>query len=222
MRKVRAMWMRLLGLVRRNRADEDFSAELEAHLALHIDAGVRAGLSESEARRQALILLGGAEQTRQAHRDGRGVLWLENFAQDVRYGVRTLRRAPGFTVTAVLTLGLGIGACTAVFSLVNAVLLRSLPYGDPERLVYLFTPNPNLKIPAEVICPSYGDFFDIKRESRLYANMSNFEQAIFSVGGQGQAQRIGAARVDESFFSTLESQPELGRDHRARRHPAGS
>ncbi len=211
MRGVRALWLRLAGLVRRGRAEQDFSAELEAHLALHVDAGVRTGLSESEARRQALILLGGAEQTRQAHRDGRGVLWLENFAQDVRYGVRTLRRAPGFTVTAVLTLGLGIGACTAVFSLVNAVLLRSLPYGDPERLVYLFTPNPNLKIPAEVICPSYGDFFDIKRESRLYANMSNFEQAMFSVGGQGQAQRIGAARVDESFFSTLESQPDLGR-----------
>ena len=211
MRKMRAMWKRLLGLVRRNHADEDFSAELEAHLALHIDAGVRAGMSQNEARRQALILLGGAEQTRQAHRDGRGVLWLENFAQDVRYGMRTLRRAPGFTITALLTLGLGIGACTAVFSLVNAVLLRSLPYGDPERLVYLFTPNPNLKIPAEVICPSYGDFYDIKRESRLYANMSNFEQAMFSVGGQGQAQRIGAARVDESFFSTLESQPDLGR-----------
>ena len=208
---MRAMWKRLLGLVRRNHADEDFSAELEAHLALHIDAGVRAGMSQNEARRQALILLGGAEQTRQAHRDGRGVLWLENFAQDVRYGMRTLRRAPGFTITALLTLGLGIGACTAVFSLVNAVLLRSLPYGDPERLVYLFTPNPNLKIPAEVICPSYGDFYDIKRESRLYANMSNFEQAMFSVGGQGQAQRIGAARVDESFFSTLESQPDLGR-----------
>ena len=211
MRKLRALWIRFLRLTRRRRADEDFSAELETHVALHVEEGVRAGLSQSEARRQALIRLGGAEQTLQAHRDGRGILWLENLLQDVRYGLRTLRRAPAFTATAVLTLGLGIGACTAIFSLVNAVLLRSLPYGDPERLVYLFTPNPNLKIPAEVICPSYGDFFDIKRESRLYANMSNFEQAMFSVEGQGQAQRIGAARVDESFFSTLESQPDLGR-----------
>jgi putative ABC transport system permease protein len=201
----------MLGWLRRGRAEQDFSAELEAHLALHIDSGVRAGLGESEARRQALILLGGAEQTRQAHRDGRGVLWLENFAQDVRYGLRTLRRAPGFTITAVLTLGLGIGACTAVFSLVNAVLLRSLPYGDPERLVYLFTPNPNLKIPAEVICPSYGDFYDIKRESRSYVDLSNFEQVMFSVGMAGTVQQIGAARVDESFFATLESQPDLGR-----------
>ena len=211
MRKIRAIWMRLLGLVRRSRADEDFSAEVEAHLALHIDAGVRSGLSESEARRQALIRLGGVEQTRQAHRERRGVLWLENFVQDIRYGMRTLRRAPGFTITAVLTLGLGIGLCTAVFSLVNAVLLRSLPYGDPERLVYLFTPDPNLKIPAEVICPSYGDFYDIKRQSRLYEDMSSFEQALFSVATQGTTQRIGGARVDEGFFSTLQSAPELGR-----------
>ena len=211
MRRLRAFWLRLAGLARRGQAERDFSAELESHLALHIDAGVRAGLSESEARRQALIQLGGAEQIRQAHRERRGVLWLENLAQDVRYGIRTLRRAPGFTITAVLTLGLGIGACTAVFSLVNAVLLRSLPYGDPERLVYLFTPNPNLKIPAEVICPSYGDFYDIKRDSRSYADMSNFEQVMFSVGVAGSVQHIGAARVDESFFSTLESRPDLGR-----------
>jgi putative ABC transport system permease protein len=203
--------MRAKSLFRRDRVEKEFAAELDAHLALHIEDGMRAGLSENEARRQALIKLGGAEQVRQANRDNRSLLWLENFAQDVRYGVRTLRRSPGFTVTAVLTLGLGIGACTAIFSMVNAVLIRSLPYGDPERLVYLFTPNPNLKIPAEVICPSYGDFYDIKRESRLYAGMSNFEQVLFSVGGQGSAQRLGAARVDESFFTTLESQPDLGR-----------
>jgi putative ABC transport system permease protein len=198
--------MRLLG-----RAGQDFDAELESHIGMHVDDWMRAGLSAEEARRQALVRLGGAEQARQAHRDGRTIAWLETLLQDVRYGLRALRRTPGFTITAVLTLGLGIGACTAIFSLVNAVLLRSLPYGEPERLVYLFTPNPNLKIPAEVICPSYGDFYDIQRESRSYANMSNFEQAIFSVGEQGPAQRIGAARVDENFFSTLQSPPELGR-----------
>jgi predicted permease len=208
---LRGLWMRLVAMLTRRRNDEEFTAELESHVALHTDAGIRAGLSEPEARRQALARLGGAEQFLQAHRDGGGVLWIENFLQDVRYGTRTLRRSPGFTVVAVMTLGLGIGACTAVFSLVNAVLIRSLPYGDPERLVYLFTPNPNLKIPAEVICPSYGNFYDIKRESRLYTDMSNFEQKMFSVGGQGTAQRLGAARVDESFFSTLESLPELGR-----------
>jgi predicted permease len=211
MRRLRALWLRVTGVLRRGRVEKEFAAELDAHLALHIEDGMQAGLSESEARRQALIRLGGEEQARQAHRDGRGLLWLENFAQDLRYGERTLRRSPGFTITAVLTLGLGIGACTAVFSLVNAVLIRSLPYGDPERLVYLFSPNPNLKIPAEVLCPSYGDFYDIKRESRSYAALSNFEQAMFNVGSTGIVHRIGAARVDEDFFAALASTPEIGR-----------
>jgi predicted permease len=131
--------------------------------------------------------------------------------QDLRYGLRTLSKSPGFSITAVLTLALGIGACTAIFSLVNAVLIRSLPYGDPEHLVYLFSPNPSLKIPAEVICPSYGDFYNLKREAKSYADMSNFEQAQFGLAQQGTTQRIGGARVDEDFFSTLQSMPELGR-----------
>jgi len=189
----------------------DLDAELDAHIAMDTDSGVQAGLDLGEARRQALLRLGGREQVRQAQRDGRGLLWLENFWQDVRYGVRTLLRAPGFTTTAVLTMGLGIGACTAIFSLVNAVLIRSLPYGDPERLVYLFSPNPALKIPAEVICPSYADFYDLKRQAKSYADMSNFEQAQFSVMQQGLMHQIGGARVDEDFFSTLQSMPELGR-----------
>jgi len=208
---LRAGWMRLAGFLRPSRAEADFSAELESHLEMHVDEGLRNGLSADEARRQALIRLGGAEQIRQAHRERRTFRWLEGFLQDVRYGLRSLRRTPGFTLTAVLTLGLGIGACTSIFSLVNAVLIRSLPYGDPERLVYLFAPNPNLNIPLEVICPSYGDFYDLRQQSHSFADVSNFEQALFSVGQQGIAQRIGGARVDEAFFSTLQSSPEIGR-----------
>ena len=208
---LRAGWMRLAGFLRPSRAEADFSAELESHLEMHVDEGLRNGLSADEARRQALIRFGGAEQIRQAHRERRTFRWLEGFLQDVRYGLRSLRRTPGFTLTAVLTLGLGIGACTSIFSLVNAVLIRSLPYGDPERLVYLFAPNPNLNIPLEVICPSYGDFYDLRQQSHSFADVSNFEQALFSVGQQGIAQRIGGARVDEAFFSTLQSSPEIGR-----------
>lgn len=216
MRQLRALWMRIVGGLRRRSGEQDFAAEIEAHLALDIEAGIRTGLTPQEARRQALIRLGGAEQVRQAHRERRGLAALDNLAYDLRYSLRTLRRAPGFTLTAVLTLGLGIGACTAVFSLVNAVLIRSLPYGDPERLVYLFTPSPSLKaVPDEVICPGYGDFYDILRESHSYVNASNFVQALFTVEsrgpGQGGVQRIGSARVDENFFSTLQSSPELGR-----------
>ncbi len=211
MRKMRALWMRLFGLLRRGSTDHDFDAELESHVALHTEDGLRAGLAPEEARRQALIRLGGAEQARQSHRESRGFPWLENFLQDLRYGLRTLRRTPGFTATAVLTLGIGIGACTAIFSLVNAVLIRSLPYADPQRLVYLFTPSSRLKIPEEVICPGYADFYDIKRDSKSFADMTTYVQAMLSLAAQGSVQPIGGARVDEGFFSTLQSPPELGR-----------
>ncbi len=89
--------------------------------------------------------------------------------------------------------------------------IRSLPYGDPQRLVYLFTPNPHIPVPADVMTPSYADFFDIKRQSHSFANMSAFEQATFNLAMDGSVERIGAARVDENFFSTLASTPEIGR-----------
>lgn len=215
MHKLRAMWIRLLGVFRRQGSEQDLSDELETHLALDIDAGVRAGFTPEEARRQALLRLGGAEQVRQALRERRSFPWLESLAQDARYGLRTLGRSPGFTVTAVLTLALGIGACTAIFSLVNAVLLRSLPYGDPQRLVYLFTPNPNIPIPKEVIAPSYADFYDLKQQCHSYSDMTTFDQAIFRQGSQGAAggpaEKVNAAKVDENFFATLRSAPEFGR-----------
>src|ERR1700735_3709626 len=175
MHTLRAFGLRLLGIFRTRRPEDDFTAELESHVALHTDDGIRAGLSPQEARRQALIRLGGVEQTRQAHRERRTLPWLDSLLQDTRYGLRTLRRSPGFTITAVLTLALGIGACTAIFSLVNAVLIRSLPYGDPSRLVYLYTPNPRYNLPAEMFGPAYGDFYDIKRESHSFQSVTAFD-----------------------------------------------
>jgi len=202
---------RLCSLFANRHAESDLAREVSSHLTLLADDFQRRGMSPEEARIAARRAYGPLEQAKQAHRDERSVLWIEQTMQDLRYGLRTLSKSPGFTITAVLTLALGIGACTAIFSLVNAVLIRSLPYGDPKRLVYLFSPNPGLKIPPEVICPSYGDFYDLKREAKSYANMSNFEQVRFSVTQQGSTQRIGGARVDEDFFSTLQSMPELGR-----------
>jgi predicted permease len=207
----RSLWLRIWGTLHRAGAEREVEAELDAHIAMHTETGMEGGLDPVEARRQALLRLGGREQARQAHRNQRGILWLENFTQDVRYGVRTLLRVPGFTLTAVVTVGLGVGACTAIFSLVNAVLIRSLPYGDPERLVYLFTPNPHLKIPPEVICPAYGDYYDLRRESSSFESMSNFEQVMLNLNERGAIQQIGSARVDEDFFRTLQSQPEIGR-----------
>jgi predicted permease len=211
MRKLRAFTLRLRGLFQSRRANDDFAAELETHVALHIDEGIRAGLTPAEARRQALIQLGGAEQTHQALRERRILPWLESLIQDTRYGLRTLRRSPGFTITAVFTLALGIGACTAIFSLVNAVLIRSLPYGDPSRLVYLYTPNPQFKLPPEVFGPAYADIYDLKKESHSFQDMTAFDQSVFSLASQGAAERVSAARVDGDFFRTFQSSPELGR-----------
>src|SRR6516164_930749 len=126
--------------------------------------------------------------------------------------MRMLRRSPGFAITAVLTLALGIGACTAIFSLVNAVLIRSLPYGDPGRLVYLYTPNRQFKLPDEVFGPAYADFYDLKRDSHSFQNMTAFGQSVFSLALPGAAERASVARVDGDFFRTFQSTPELGRE----------
>jgi hypothetical protein len=211
MRTLKSLAMRLRAFFRMRKSEDDFAAELDSHIALHTEDGMRAGRTPAEARRQALIRLGGAEQTRQAHRERRAFPWFEKLVQDTRYGLRTLRRSPGFTITAVLTLALGIGACTAIFSLVNAVLIRSLPYGDPSRLVYLYTPNPQFNVPLEVFGPAYADFYDIKKQSRSFQDATAFDQSVFSLASQGSAVRVSAARVDSDFFSTFQAIPELGR-----------
>src|SRR5579863_2034729 len=210
-----AHWRRIVSkfrnLLANKRAEKDLAREVASHLTLLADDFERRGMSPEEARIAARRAYGGVEQAKQAHRDERSMVWIEQTVQDLCYGLRIMSKSLGFSITAVLTLALGIGACAGIFSLVNAVLIRSLPYGDPEHLVYLFSPNPSLKIPAEVVCPSYGDFYDLKRDARSYVDMSNFEQAQFSVMQQGTTQRIGGARVDDDFFSTLQSMPELGR-----------
>ena len=161
-------------------------------------------MSPEEAGLAAWRAYGGVEQAKQAHRDERSLLWIELAMQDLRYGLRTLSKNPGFTITAVLTLALGIGACTAM---VNAVLIRSLPYGDPGWLVYLYTPNPRYNLPPEDFGPAYGDFYDIKRESRSFQRMTTFDQSMFSLAEQGSAQRVSGARVDGDFFQTFQASP---------------
>jgi predicted permease len=132
MRRLRALLLRLL---RAQRAKREFEAELESHVAMHVEDGLRSGLSEEEARRQALIRVGGAEQARQAYRERAVLPLLETLMQDVRFALRGFRRSPAFTLTAIVTLALGIGATTAVFSVVDRILFRPLPYADPGRIV---------------------------------------------------------------------------------------
>src|ERR1035438_6947281 len=127
MRKLRALWFRLL---HGRRAQDEFEVELESHVAMHTDEGVRDGLSAEEARRQALIRLGGAEQTRQAYRERRGLPWVESLLRDLRYGIRTLAKHPAVTGIAILSIGLGIGANATIFSMVSRFVLRPAPVGD--------------------------------------------------------------------------------------------
>lgn len=134
MRGLRAFWLRLRGVFVRRKAAE-FEAEMESHIAMDTDDAVRAGLASEEARRQALLRLGGAEQTRQAYRDRATLPPVESIFHDVRFALRQMRRSPGFTITAVLTLALGIGANTVIYTLVDSILLRPLPYARQDRLV---------------------------------------------------------------------------------------
>src|SRR5438128_1678126 len=208
MNKLRAWLLRFGGLFRKQRRDRDFSAEMDSHLQMHIEDNLRAGMSPAEARRQALIKLGGLEQAKENYRDRRGLPMIETLIQDVRYGLRQLRRNPGFTAVAVLTLALGIGANTAIFSVVNAVVLRPLPYPQSDRLVWISKVMPALN--AEVVVS--GDYFDWRDQNKTLERVTAYDPAVsFDLTGRGTPARIHAAGVRANFFQTLGVDPQLGR-----------
>src|SRR5271156_2043876 len=203
---------RLRALLSRQSVEHELQDELQYHLEREADKYCKAGAEPEEAMRRARLVIGGPEQVRQQCREARGTKLVDDLLQDLRYGVRTLTNSPGFSILTILTLALGIGACTAIFSIVNAVLIRSLPYGGVERLVYLFTPNPHFEgVPLEAFGPSYADSFVLRRQSHSYTSMTVFESASFNSASQNTAVRVGGARVDGNFFPTLESFPEIGR-----------
>jgi predicted permease len=206
-RALRALWIRLRGMFGKAHAEADFAAEMESHLAMHIEDGVRTGLSREEARRQALIRLGGLEQAKIAHRERRGLPFLETLAQDVTYGLRTLRKNPGFTLIAILTLTLGIGANTALFSIVNGVLLNPLPYPRPDELVTVHASKPNFDTGSI----SYPNFRDWQRDNQTLEALAVSRVYSFILTGTGAAENVPAQFVSSDFFSILGVKPVLGR-----------
>lgn len=206
MRKFRALWMRIRGSFGIHK--EDFHAELESHLQLHIEDNLRRGMTSEQARREALIKLGGIEQTKQAYRERLSLPWVETLGQDIRFGLRMLIKNPGFTITAVLTLALGIGANTAIFSVVKAVLMAPLPYKDPSRIVAVWTTSPargNQPLPS-----SPGDFA-IWKKSGIFEDLAPSYDDEKTLTGQGSPQFLIGYAVSANYLRILGVQPQLGR-----------
>jgi predicted permease len=209
MRRLRAWLMRIAGLFNAGRTDRELSDELRSHIEMHTEDNLRQGMNPAEARRDALIKLAGVDATKERYRDRRGIPWLEALMKDARFGVRILRRSPGFTAVAVITLGLGIGANTAIFSIVNAVLLRPLPYPDPGRLVMVWATDERRGVTEDVT--SYPDFEDWKSQNTVFESMAAFERPGALLSGVGDAEDVASIRVTPGFFETMGAQPQIGR-----------
>jgi predicted permease len=215
---------RIYGLLARRELDKDFQQELDAHLEMLTEDNMRKGLAPEEARRAARLRLGGTMQLQQTHREQWGLPWLETVVQDIRYGLRQLRRNPGFTAVAVLTLALGIGANTAIFALMDAVMLRTLPIRDPEQLVQLVCryhnrPNPDHSgygSDSEEPTFSYPLFQQLRKHDNALVTTFAFvplgftKETVSVVDGKNASMADGEM-VSGEFFSGLGVQPIFGR-----------
>ena len=210
MRKLRALWTRVKGLVHPDGADDDFSAELESHIAMHTEDGIRAGLSAEESRRRALIHLGGAEQVRQGRRERRTIPWLENLMRDLRYTLRTLATHPAVTLVAVLSIGLGIGANATIFAMVSRFVLRPAPLSDPSSLLSLhIAPRDGGSCCNEFPLPVYDD---IRDQAKAFSGVAAYYELLpASVSGGAEPERIWGQAVTPNFFDVLELPMVLGR-----------
>ncbi|HET7453808.1 MAG TPA: ABC transporter permease [Thermoanaerobaculia bacterium] len=189
------------------RRDRELAEELETHVQMRVDDAVARGVPPEQARREALQRLGGIEQTKERVRDRRGIRFLEIAAQDVRYGMRMLRQNPVFAAVAVATLALGIGANTALFSVVNGVLLNPLPYPGADRIVTLHESKPNFDAGSI----SYPNFRDWQAMNRTFSAMAVMRRSAFSLLGKGEPERVRGQYISSDFFSILGVQPVRGR-----------
>jgi putative ABC transport system permease protein len=199
---------RMRSLFRRRAAEADLDEELRFHAVQQREKYMQAGMTFDEATRRVRLEFGGLDQVKEECREARGISLMETLLQDIRYALRTLRKAPSFTAVAVLTLALGIGANTAIFSIVDGVLLRPLPYRDPARLIALNETTPAVG----TVSVSYPDFLDWHAQSRSFSEMAAVYGVGFNLAGINQPENISGEAVSTNFLSLLGVRPFIGRD----------
>jgi putative ABC transport system permease protein len=210
-RQLRGWLARIFSLFNRKQREHEFAEELESHLAMHIEDNMRAGMSPDEARRRALIKLGGVTLTQELYSEQGGLPMLETFSQDLRYGARMLRKTPVFTLIAVMTLALGIGANTAVFSVINAALLQPYSHIDTDRWVYLSEKNEAKGLQSAAV--SVPNFLDWRRQNQTFTEMFFWSQVNLNLSGAGAGgpERVRVTIITENLFSALKLVPAAGR-----------
>jgi hypothetical protein len=196
------LWSRLRSWIRitlhRSRTEAEMDEELRFHLEAYTADLIRNGVLPEEAARRARLEFGGLDRSKAECREARGADILETLVQDLRFGARMLRKNPGFTAVAVLTLALGIGANTAIFSLVNGILLSPLPYSKPQELVSITGTYPQ------------GGFVAMREQVQSLDVATYSEGHEFNLTGRGEPLRVSATLVSAEFFTTLGTHPELG------------
>jgi predicted permease len=216
-------FIRLKSLFRRNKVESELSEELQAHIERETEKLVSRGLPRDEARRRARLAFGGFDKVNEECREARGVYLLETSLQDLRYAARTLRKNPGFTAVIVLTLALGIGASTAVFSIVNSVLLKALPYPAAERIVFPWRLAPHgIQLGYDEIPWGRPEFLLMSKESKAFQFLGAFKSDSFNLTGSGEPVRLNGLRASAGFFPVLGVEPMLGRFFNAEEDRAGN
>ena len=209
MRHLRAALRRLAGVFTGHRADDDLTDEMQSHLDMETAENIRRGMDPDEARRQALLASGGLTQAAEAVHDRRGLPWIENLAADARYALRTLRRSPAFTAVVVLTLALGIGANTAIFSVVRGVLLKPLPNRNGDRLLYL---RQSADGPGQAnISFSVPEVTDLRTGAPSLGGIAEYSPWTLTMQGDNDAIRIDAGLVTGNYFEVMGLSPVIGR-----------
>jgi len=205
-------WRRFMFLLRRGQMDRDLAEEMRQHAALKAEKNIAYGMAPDEAQHAAQRQIGNVTRQMEESRQSWGFPAVESVWQDIRYGLRGLRKSPGFTTIAMLTLALGIGASTAIFSIVNTVLLRPLPYKDSSRLVHVWTVSS--MFPEFTLGQSIPNLQDIEARSHSFETLATFEVRARNLTGSGEPEQLRTVEVSPSFLTLFGVHPIIGRDFR--------